>query len=570
MVATTYFLIIFMTAIASTILTIYAWLRRKSFGGIPFLLIMLSGTFLVGFSVITLLATTRDSTFLAHKIQNFGVNFASVHLLFFTLIYTHKVQRIHRGFIFACYSIAMFDFMIIMTNHIHGWHYKSFSIIRINDFSFSIPIYNWWFYVHLFINSMFVLPATIFLLVSLRHSQGVFRRQQIAILIAVLFPLLTSFITSLLRGVWGDTILLSHLFSISFVVSASIFTKTLISDQFLAISPIAHPLILTTIPEGIIIIDQNRRMIELNPIARDIKGLKEGEHIGDFLDAIFPELKSLALGDVFTIQLPNQPHITHFEYHPKPLYRKNQMIGTLIILRDVTRQKQAQQHELELALEKERVALLTKFIEKVSHEVRTPLSIIRNSAYLINRVPDVDKRTENTEQIKLQVQRINRLVDMMLKLTHLESTKPAITSVNTHDFLMGVCADWHTKLTTHHLICVSSETLPPIQADSQFLSEALHELIHNAIQFSPPNSTITLSATIQAEMMIITVTDEGHGIEPEKIGFIFEKFWQGDFSQGLGLGLPFVKQVAHLHGGDVYVTSEIGKGSQFSIHLPIT
>jgi len=366
--------------------------------------------------------------------------------------------------------------------------------------------------------------------------------------------------------VWGAS--LSHLFSISFVVSAIIFTKTLISDQFLAISPIAHPLILTTIPEGIIIIDQHRRMIELNPIARDIKELKEGDYIGDFVDTIFPELKSLALGDTFTIQLPNQSQLTYFEYHPKPLYRKNQMIGTLIILRDVTRQKQAQQHELELALEKERVALLTKFIEKVSHEVRTPLSIIRNSAYLINRVPDVDKRTENTDQIKSQVQRINRLVDMMLKLTHLENTKPTITTINIHDFLADICVDWHTN--THHIICELSASLPPIQADSHFLSEALHELIHNATQFSPPDSTITLSATVQAKMMVITVADEGQGIEPEKIGGIFERFWQGDFSQGLGLGLPFVKQIAHLHGGDVGVKSEIGKGSQFSIHLPIS
>jgi len=168
---------------------------------------MLSGTFLVGFSVVTLLASNRESAFLAHQIQNFGVNFASVHLLFFTLIYTHKIQRIRLGFIFVCYSIAIFDFVIIMTNHIHGWHYKQFNIIRINDFSFSVPIYNWWFYVHLFINSMFILPATIFLLVSLRHLQGVFRQQQLAILVAVLFPLLTSFITSFLRGVWGDTIL---------------------------------------------------------------------------------------------------------------------------------------------------------------------------------------------------------------------------------------------------------------------------------------------------------------------------------------------------------------------------
>ncbi len=570
MVATTYFLIIFMTAIASAILTIYAWSRRNAFGGIPFLLIMLSGTFLVGFSVVTLLSSNRESAFVAHQIQNFGVDFASVHLLFFTLIYTHKVQRIRLGFIFVCYSIAMFDFVIIMTNHIHGWHYKAFNIIRINDFSFSVPIYNWWFYVHLFINSMFILPATIFLLVSLRHSQGVFRRQQLAILVAVLFPLLTSFITSFLRGIWGDTILLSHLFSISFVVSALIFTKTLISDQFLAISPIAHPLILTTLPEGIIIIDQYRRIIELNPIAREIKQLKEGEHIGDFVDVIFPELKSLSLGDIFTTQMPSQSQLTHLEYHPKPLYRKNQMIGTLIILRDVTRQKQAQQHELELALEKERVALLTKFIEKVSHEVRTPLSIIRNSAYLIHRIPDVDKRTENTEQIKSQVQRINRLVDMMLKLTHLENTKPAIATIHIHDFLADICADWQTKISTHRIVCESSASLPPIQADAHFLAEALNELIHNAIHFSPPNSTITLSASVQLEIMLIAVADEGKGIELEKIGGIFDKFWQGDFSQGLGLGLPFVKQIAHLHGGDVSVQSEMGKGSRFSIRLPIS
>jgi signal transduction histidine kinase len=119
-----------------------------------------------------------------------------------------------------------------------------------------------------------------------------------------------------------------------------------------------------------------------------------------------------------------------------------------------------------------------------------------------------------------------------------------------------------------------SYDLPEVDCDGQRIEQVLTNLISNALKFTPPAGTVTLTATIQEQFVVFTVADTGCGIPLEAQAHIFDKFIQlhpnrDDRTKGTGLGLAIVRHLVELHGGTVGVESEVGQGSRFSFSLPI-
>lgn len=566
MVATFYFLTLFLSVVTGISITIYAWTRRHQLVGTLFFITTASGTFLLACNLAILVSPDAQTAYLFARLQNVGTSIGAVSILLFIMVYTGRIHQLRPAYIIPLYATASFNAVIILTDPMHDWFYWSFQIIRIENFAFVQATFNWWFYVHSAYLLVIMVWSSLMLLLSIRGTHGVIRKQYVGLFIALQFPPVSAILEVVLTNLGVDWIGIYNPYPISFIIFNLIVLQILIRNHFLDIMPIAYPLILSEIPEGIIITDTYDRIIELNPLAKMLKPATLDSYIGKSVHGVFPELQSLKTGDIITRYHANV--LLYLEYQSKELHRSDERIGRLIVLRDVTRQRQFQQRELELALEQERVIILTKFIEKVSHEVRTPLAIIRNSAYLIHRVDDLQKRGENVDQIKTQVLRINRLVDMMLKITHLESAKPTFAPIQVDIFLSAISNGWQSK---PDVVYMPSGNLPIIHGDQMLLYEAIGELLDNASRFTPPEKTITISARVVENYLHITIADEGQGIDANTLPFIFEMFWRNEIAthSGLGLGLPFVRQIAHLHGGDVDVTSTVGVGSQFIIRLPI-
>jgi signal transduction histidine kinase len=566
MIATFYFLTLFVSVVTGISITIYAWTHRRQLVGTLFFITTASGTFLLVCNLLILVSPTAQTAYFFARLQHLGASIGGVSILLFIMVYTGRIYQLNPAYIIPLYASASFNSVIILTDPMHDWFYWSFHVIQIDNFSFVQATFNWWFFVHSTYMLVIIVWCSILLLLAIRGTTGMIRRQYVGLFIALQFPPMTAILSVILTNMGLDWIDIYNPYPISFIIFNLIVLRILLRDHFLDIMPVAYPLILAEIPEGIIITDTYDRIIEINPLAKMHKPSATESYIGKLVHDTFPELQFLKTGDVITVNQANR--LVYFEYQSKELYRGHEHIGRLIVLRDVTRQRQFQQHELELALQQERVIILTKFIEKVSHEVRTPLAIIRNSAYLINRVDDSQKRTDNVEQIKTQVLRINRLVDMMLKITHLESAKPTFAPINVDVFLSAISNGWQSK---PDVVYTPTGNLPVIHGDQTLLYEAIGELLDNASRFSPSDSTITLSATVKGQYLHITVADEGMGIDVKTLPFVFEMFWRNEVTthSGLGLGLPFVRQIAHLHGGDADVTSQVGVGSQFTIRLPI-
>lgn len=280
--------------------------------------------------------------------------------------------------------------------------------------------------------------------------------------------------------------------------------------------------------------------------------------------------QALATGDVFMMEFdaPIAGDLRHFEVRFVP-------VGTdevLAISRDVTEQRQAQQQGFEAALEKERMQLLTSFVQTAAHEFRTPLTIINSGAYLLAHSQDEARRARKLAQIDEQVKHINQLVNVMLKMVMLESTPPSFERIDLARLLHRLCQDTLQRASAPSLTCEVAEGIPPLLGSKTYLREALAALVDNACRFSPEDGEVTLEASVEGAEVVIAVQDEGPGIPPEVMPYIFQTFWRDDRAHttpGLGLGLPLAQKILKVHGGSIQVTTEPGQGARFTVRLPI-
>ena len=218
--------------------------------------------------------------------------------------------------------------------------------------------------------------------------------------------------------------------------------------------------------------------------------------------------------------------------------------------------------------------LRTDFIANVSHELKTPLAVIQNYGTLLQQ-PSLseEKRQEYAKAITNTSRRLANLITNILKMNKLENQQ-IYPKAETYEVGEQLCecllafeSAWEEKdleIETD----VEEEVL--VDTDAELLSLVWNNLFSNAVKFTEPGGTISLSLKAEGEFAIVRVSDTGCGISSEVGKHIFEKFYQGDTShaaQGNGLGLALVKRVIDIVGGDISVSSEVGKGSTFTVKL---
>jgi len=241
---------------------------------------------------------------------------------------------------------------------------------------------------------------------------------------------------------------------------------------------------------------------------------------------------------------------------------------------DITESKQAQQRAIELALERERVHMLTTFIQNASHEFRTPLGIINNAAFVMAHVADADKQRHKAAVIQEQVQRMARLLDMLLLVTRLETCCPTERvpidmGAMVQAVCQGVLAHGRSGPT---LRWDNGRDLPPVLGNEDELLEAFSQVLDNAFRFTPATGVVTVVSEVNNGRVCLEICDNGPGIPPENLPHIFETFWRQDEAHttpGFGLGLAIANKVITRHGGCIDVKSEVGVGSAFILCLPV-
>ena len=256
-----------------------------------------------------------------------------------------------------------------------------------------------------------------------------------------------------------------------------------------------------------------------------------------------------------------------------PRGKVERIVGTA---EDITDRKQAEVQKLELQIERERAHMLREFINASSHDLRTPITIMGTSLYLLGRTSQPEQKPY-LEQLDNQVYRMTRLIDDMLTISHLDADDDplALQPRSVNDFAAEAvqrhskeAATKERKLTTEF-----AAVSPWAQIDSAQLNHALERLIKNAIAYTVAGDSITVSTALVGQEAVIRIADTGQGISADDLPHIFERFYRADKARGVtsggaGLGLSIARRIVELHHGRIEVESTLDEGSTFSVILP--
>ncbi len=263
----------------------------------------------------------------------------------------------------------------------------------------------------------------------------------------------------------------------------------------------------------------------------------------------------------------------------------NDEFRVMSLVTDITERKlieqerlQQQRQQLELQQEREILELRQRFMSMVSHEFRTPLTIIASSCELLehyyDRLPK-ERQIEKLQIINGQVRAMVGLLDDILQLGKIQAG-----AVDFVPEILDLAALCNHVLSTiqlvdqqhHQLQMQLSNFVPPVKADRRMLEHAVGNLLSNAVKYSPPGSQIAFSLSGQGEQIRMEIRDEGIGIPLADQPHLFEPFYRAQNArqiEGTGLGLAIVKHNIEKHGGTISCHSVEGSGTTFTIDLPI-
>jgi len=329
--------------------------------------------------------------------------------------------------------------------------------------------------------------------------------------------------------------------------------------------------ILASSPDPVLVTDQRDQLVLANPAAWQVLGLSmeatdHGRPISQVIQE--PELINL-LRTSNTEKLSTEltlPGGRVFLATATPVMAERQRGGRVCVLRDVTHFK-----ELD--------ALKSEFVSTVSHDLRSPLTLMRGYATMLEMVGQLNEQQNSyVQKIVSGVESMARLVNNLLDLGRIESgVGLQLETINIQDVVERVTGSLQLQAAQKRiqLTCeFPAQSVPLIEADQALLQQALHNLVENAIKYTRADGKVHVRVRTQPIGVVFEVIDNGIGISPVDQPRLFEKFYRGaqhgsKDQRGTGLGLAIVKSIAERHGGRIWAESQLGKGSTFYLTIPL-
>ncbi|SFA77972.1 two-component system histidine kinase PnpS [Clostridium frigidicarnis] len=324
--------------------------------------------------------------------------------------------------------------------------------------------------------------------------------------------------------------------------------------------------ILKSMDSGVVAVDRNSKIIMMNPYAKKIFGIKKniiGENLMDNIRDFEFEKVFKENSDDFkelTILWPSEKDL---RIRTAEIRTDTELIGTVAVVQDVTDIKKLEN-------------VRSEFVANVSHELKTPLTSIKGFAETLKYVDDDVNKERFLNIINDEAERLTRLIEDILILSHIEQHNDDVIEIIKVDevlkdlyYLMKNTADKKDILLEFNLN--SNVTL--IGNKDRF-KQMMINLIDNGIKYSDFKGKVKVISGKESNNCVIKIIDKGMGISEEHISRLFERFYRVDKARsrangGTGLGLAIVKHIIITFEGKIDVKSEVGKGSEFKITLPI-
>jgi PAS domain S-box-containing protein len=329
--------------------------------------------------------------------------------------------------------------------------------------------------------------------------------------------------------------------------------------------------ILASNPDPVLVTDQREQLLLANPAAWQVIGLSaeetnQGRAISDVIK--IPELANLlratnAEKQSIEVTLPGG---RTFLATATPVLAEGQRVGRVCVLRDVTHFKELDD-------------LKSDFVATVSHDLRSPLTLMRGYTTMLEMVGQLNEQQNNyVHKIIDGVESMSRLINNLLDLGRIESgVGLQVEKVNIQEVVEKIVGALQLQATQKNIQLtyeLPANLLPPVEADQALLQQALQNLVENAIKYTKADGKVHVRVRLQPNEVLFEVIDNGIGISPIDQPRLFEKFYRGAQQaskemRGTGLGLAISKSIAEKHGGRIWAESQLGKGSTFYLVIPL-
>lgn len=468
------------------------------------------------------------------------------------------------------YFIPVITLSLVWTNESHHLYYAQTFIDNSDGISFMAIKPGLWYRVHILYFYFMLVLGFILLMTKLKKSDSIYKKQRNTILIGILLP-------------WGCNIIYLLGFSpfrylditpFTLVITSLIVGFGLLNFRLFDIMPIARERIIEEMQEGLLVLNTNNQIIDVNP---------------QMIRILHPERDIIGLS--FDKIFENQPILTHLtnqygngsaeifitEDNLEKTYnvtvtslfeKKTGYSGKFLLFKDIS-ELYAKEAIRQLMLKKD------EFISIASHELKTPVTSMKGYLQIIDKISQKEENPAYKsfiEKANKQVDKVVKLISDLLDISKIEAGKMqySFESFSVKDAVED-CISFSELNSSQHKITLVGDCNLHIVGDRDRIEQVICNLLSNAVKYAPHTTEVILDVKIENDRVRISVTDFGLGIAKDKQKDLFQKFSRLDNSNqisGLGIGLFLSNEIIARHGGTIGVESATGEGCTFYITLP--
>jgi PAS domain S-box-containing protein len=569
------------------IITFFSLLKLKKAPGVKFWLVLQIATAIWAFTyAFEFAANDIHTKILWSKLSYFGIVYCPVAFMFFSLAFSSRYRYLKKKMVIIVFGIATLFILSPLTNDLHHLHWKSYSIDPVTHAT--NYVYGPLFWVMtLFAYVALALGILNIFLMYFRMSDY-YRKQTALLIVAALLPpagnLIYIFQINPVPGFdWTP---------FTFIFTGLLVAINLSQFKMFELVPIARDILIDSIQDAILVVDNAHIVADLNPAMQKIIGSDKKEIIGSSTQEVFPHRETmiqeiLKHGDYqsrVSREIDGETHF--FDMQVTSLFDHNQhQTGRLVVLKDITRHINAEKINKEANLrlmdeirEKEKLIVdLDSFSHTVAHDLKNMLGAIVSASNLIKQgIDDMGKEEllEINELIRQAATKTMHITRELLTLASVRQQEVKLVKVNMHRIVIDALNRLNDMIQEYNADIIIPESFHEALGYDGWLEEVWINYISNAIKYGGTPPVIHLGNEILEDGRVkYWIKDNGKGLSKEDMGLLFNKFTRLDTLkvEGNGLGLSIVKRIVEKLNGEVGIESNNipGQGCTFYFILSV-
>lgn len=589
-----------LAGIITLVMGFFAWQRRNAPGALLFSLLSLVVTFWTLGYAGELSSATLEGEKLWAQFEYLGIVTVPLVWLIFVMSYTGQQRWLRPRRLAPLSVIPALTLILVFTNDYHHLIWAQVSSETVQSFKVLTVTHGVWFWIYIVYSYILLLAGAALLVRAMRTAPQKYQGQVWSLLIAAAAPWIANAIY--IAGLSPFPAL--DLTPFGFTLAAIAVAWSIFRYRLLALIPVARDMVVEDMDEAILVLDLQNYLIDFNQAALTILAQSAKEILGHPIEEVLHQQADLVARYRDAEQVDDQLLIEqagvqrYFDLRILPIEdRYGNPTGRLITLHDVTssvnteKEIRRQNEELaqanaalELAQKKANEAsrMKSEFMATMSHELRTPLNAMIGYTQLQlagATGPLTPREQDYQERILHNSRTLLQLINDVLDFAKLESghTELVVAPTSVREIVESAAKTIRAQAERNGLrfdVDVAADMPDVIMADGSRLRQMMANLLSNALKFTEKGRITLTVARVDDSTWSIVVSDSGIGISAEEQTFIFEAFRQVDSSSerkygGIGLGLSIIQKLTGMMGATIHVESRAGKGSTFTLTLPL-